>query len=126
MYTHQTDYWTPSNPHAKYPRLAENGTASNKNNFRTGSDLYLFNAAYARLKNVQVGYTIPARIISKAHIQKVRLYLTGQNLITLSKLTFLDPEITEFDNNTGLGAGANSARAYFLPIFYGFGLDVTF
>jgi hypothetical protein len=88
--------------------------------------LYLFYAAYARLKNVQVGYTIPARIISKAHIQKARLYLTGQNLITLSKLTFLDPEITEFDNNTGLGAGANSARAYFLPKFYGFGLDVTF
>ena len=126
MYTHQTDYWTPSNPNAKYPRLAENGTASNKNNFRTGSDLYLFNAAYARLKNVQLGYTIPARITSKAHIQKARLYVTGQNLITLSKLQFLDPEITEFDNNESLGAGANSARAYFMPIFYGFGLDVTF
>jgi TonB-linked SusC/RagA family outer membrane protein len=126
MYTHQTDYWTPSNPHAKYPRLADNGSASNKNNYRVGSDLYLFDAAYARLKNVQVGYTVPARITSKAHIQKVRVYLTGQNLVTLSKLSFLDPEITEFDNNTGLGAGANSARAYFLPVFYGFGLDVTF
>jgi TonB-dependent starch-binding outer membrane protein SusC len=126
MYTHQTDYWTPSNPNAKYPRLAENGSASNKNNYRVGSDLYLFNAAYARLKNVQVGYTIPAAITSRAHIQKVKVYLTGQNLVTLSKLTFLDPEITEFDNNTNLGAGANSARAYFLPIFYGFGLDVTF
>ncbi|THU40523.1 TonB-dependent receptor [Niastella caeni] len=126
MYAHQTDYWTPSNPHAKYPRLAENGSASNKNNYRVGSDLYLFNAAYARLKNVQLGYTIPATISSRAHMQKVRVYLTGQNLVTLTKLTFLDPEITEFDNNTNLGAGANSARAYFLPIFYGFGLDVTF
>jgi TonB-linked SusC/RagA family outer membrane protein len=127
MYTHQTDYWTPSNPNAKYPKLAENGSASNKNNYRVGSDLYLFNAAYARLKNVQVGYTIPAAITSRAHIQKVRVYLTGQNLVTLSKLNFLDPEITEFDNNTNmLGAGANSARAYFLPVFYGFGLDVTF
>jgi TonB-linked SusC/RagA family outer membrane protein len=126
MYTHQTDYWTPSNPNAKYPRLAENGSASNKNNYRTGSDLYLFNAAYARLKNVQIGYTIPASILGKAHIQKVRVYLTGQNLVTLSKLTFLDPEITEFDNGTNLGAGANSARAYFMPIFYGGGVDITF
>jgi hypothetical protein len=91
-----------------------------------GSDLYLFNAAYARLKNVQIGYTIPTAITSRANIQKVRVYLTGQNLVTLTKLSFLDPEITEFDNNTNLGANANSARAYFMPIFYGFGLDVTF
>jgi TonB-linked SusC/RagA family outer membrane protein len=126
MYEHQTDYWTPTNPEAKYPRLAEVGSAANTNNYRTGSDLFLFDAAYARLKNVQLGYTIPASIMSKAHIQRARIYFTGQNLLTLTKLNFLDPEITEFDNNTNLGAGANSARAYFLPVFYGFGLDITF
>ena len=125
MYTHQTDYWTPTNPDAKYPRLAEVGSASNTNNYRTGSDLFLFDAAYARLKNVQLGYTLPARISTKAHLQKVRIYLTGQNLVTLTKLSFLDPEITEFDNNTGFNTGANSARAYFLPVFYGFGIDIT-
>src|SRR5581483_4113521 len=87
MFTHQTDYWTPSNPNAKYPRLAENGSASNANNYRVGSDLFLFNAAYARLKNLQIGYTLPSRITSKAHIQRARFYFTSQNLITLSKLT---------------------------------------
>lgn len=126
MYTHQTDYWTPTNPNAKYPRLAEANSPSNLNNYRTGSDIYLFDAAYARLKNLQIGYTIPLSITRKAHIQKARVYLTGQNLLTLSKLNFFDPEITEFDNNTGLGAGANSARAYPLPLFYGFGVDITF
>lgn len=126
MYTHQTDYWTPTNPNAKWPRLSENGSASTANNYRVGSDIFLFDAAYARLKNVQVGYTIPAGVTNKVKIKKARLYFTGQNLLTLSKLTFLDPEITEFDNNTGLQSGANSARSYFLPIFYGFGLDVTF
>jgi TonB-dependent starch-binding outer membrane protein SusC len=126
MYTHQTDYWTPTNPNAKYPRLAEAGSASNTNNYRTGSDLFLFDAAYARLKNLQIGYTIPDVIMKKAHIQKARLYVTGQNLVTLTKLSFLDPEITEFDNNTSFNTGANSARAYFLPVFYGFGLDITF
>ncbi len=126
MYKHQTDYWTPSNPNAKYPRLAEAGSASNVNNYRTGSDLYLFNAAYVRLKNVQLGYTVPLKITSKAHIKKARIYLTGQNLVTLSKLQFIDPEITEFNNNVAFDTGANSARAYFMPVFYGFGLDLTF
>lgn len=126
MYTHQTDFWTPTNPDAKWPKLSENGSADNANNYRIGSDIFLFNAAYARLKNLQVGYTIPQRITSKAGMSKVRIYFTGQNLITLTKLSFLDPEITEFNNNTDLGAGANSARAYFLPVFYGGGLDITF
>jgi TonB-dependent starch-binding outer membrane protein SusC len=126
MYKHQTDYWTPTNPNAKWPRLAEAGSTSNTNNYRTGSDIYLFDAAYARLKNVQVGYTLPSHITRKAKIQKARIYFTGQNLLTLTKLDFIDPEITEFDNNTSFNTGANSARAYFLPVFYGFGLDITF
>ena len=126
MYTHQTDFWTPTNPNAKWPKLSENGSADNANNYRIGSDIFLFNAAYARLKNLQIGYTIPQRITSKAGMSKVRIYFTGQNLVTLTKLSFLDPEITEFNNNTDLSAGANSARAYFLPVFYGGGLDITF
>lgn len=126
MYTQQTDYWTPTNPDAKWPRLAQSGSPSNANNYRVGSDLYLFDAAYARLKNVQLGYTLPARWLQSVKLQSVRIYATGQNLATLSKLNFLDPEITEFDNNTSPGGGANSARAYPLPVFYGFGLDVRF
>lgn len=126
MYAHQTDYWTPTNPDAKYPRLAEAGSASNTNNYRTGSDIYLFDAAYARLKNLQVGYSFPGRWLDKAKIKKARIYFTGQNLFTLTKLSFLDPEITEFDNNTNFNTGANSARAYPLPVFFGLGLDITF
>ena len=126
LYEHQTDYWTPTNPNAKWPRLAEAGTPSNQNNYRTGSDIYLFDAAYARLKNLQVGYTLPQEVASKARIQKARIYLTGQNLLTLSNLNFIDPENSEFGNNTSMGSGANSGRAYPLPVFYGFGLDITF
>jgi TonB-linked SusC/RagA family outer membrane protein len=126
MYRHQTDYWTPTNPNARYPRLAEAGSPSNSNNYRTGSDIYLFDAAYGRLKNVQVGYTLPASIAAKARIQRARIYFTGQNLLTVSKLQFMDPETTEFDNSTSFNTGANSARAYPLPVFYGFGLDITF
>ena len=126
MYKHQTDYWTATNPNAKYPRLAEAGSPSNTNNYRTGSDIYLFDASYIRLKNVQVGYTLPEGITKKAKIQSLRLYFTAQNILTISKLNFIDPEITEFNNNTNFNTGANSARAYFLPVFYGAGINVTF
>jgi TonB-dependent starch-binding outer membrane protein SusC len=126
LYQHQTDYWTPTNPNAKWPRLAEAGSPSNQNNYRTGSDVYLFDAAYARLKNVQIGYTLPVSISNKIHVKNARIYLTGQNLFTVSDLTFLDPENSEFGNNTSMGSGANSGRAYPLPVFYGAGLNITF
>lgn len=126
MYEHQKDFWTPTNTGARLPRIAENGSNSNSINYKIGSDIYLFNAAYARLKNLQIGYSLPTPIIARLHMQKARLYITGQNLITLSKQKIIDPEQSEFDNRVNVESGANSARAYPTPIFYGFGLDITF
>ncbi|KIC96160.1 membrane protein [Flavihumibacter solisilvae] len=125
MYQHQLDYWTPVNPDARYPRLAPAGSASNTNNYRRGSDLYLFNAAYARLKNIQLGYSLPQHWISKASLQKARIYFVGQNLLTVSGVSFVDPELSEF-NNSMKNNGANSGRAYPTPVYFGFGLDITF
>ncbi len=125
MYTHQLDYWTPQNPDARYPRLSDNGSQSNTNNFRRGSDMYLFDAAYLRVKNVQLGYTLPAAFARKLGMQNFRVYLSGKNLFTLSDVKFVDPELTEFNNNLQ-NSGANSARAYPTMIYYGFGVDVTF
>lgn len=124
MYTHQLDYWTPLNTDARYPRLADNGSQSNTNNFRRGSDMYLYNGAYLRVKNVQLGYTLPASLTEKIGMKKLRAYVSGQNLFTLSKVKFVDPELTEFDSNLQ-NAGANSGRAYPTMIYYGFGLDIT-
>ncbi len=126
MYEHQRDFWTPENTDAKWPRLAEAGSPSNNVNYRVGSDIFLFNSAYARLKNLQIGYSFPATITSKLHMQKLRIYVSGQNLITLSKMKFVDPEQSEFDNRLNISSGANSARAYPTPVFYGGGLNVTF
>ncbi|MEZ0610331.1 SusC/RagA family TonB-linked outer membrane protein [Fibrella sp. WM1] len=126
MYEHQTDFWTPTNPNARYPRLAAIGSPSNTNNWRYGSDVYRYNAAYARLKNVQIGYTLPGTLTQKIGVQRLRVSLIGQNLITLSPLKFIDPETSEFNNNLSLGSSSNSARSYPLPIFYGFGLDLSF
>jgi TonB-linked SusC/RagA family outer membrane protein len=126
MYEHMTDYWTPSNPDARYPRLAANGSASNTYNWRTGSDLYKYDGAYVRLKNVNIGYTFPKSMTQKVGMERLRISLIGQNLLTLTKLKFIDPETSEFGNNLATNAGSNNARAYPLPVFYGAGLDITF
>ncbi|QCR24682.1 TonB-dependent receptor [Pontibacter sp. SGAir0037] len=125
MYQHQLDFWTPQNPDARYPRLSASGSQSIENNFRRGSDMYLYDAAYIRLKNLQLGYTLPTTLTEKVGIRRMRAYLSGQNLLTFSELNFLDPEVTEFNSNLS-NSGANSGRAYPTPVYYGFGLDVTF
>lgn len=125
MYTHQLDYWTPQNPDAYYPRLANNGTQSITNNFRRGSDMYLFDGAYARLKNLQIGFTIPKDVTQSMGIEKFRIYASGRNLFTLAKTDWLDPELSEFDSNLNNG-GANSARAYPTLVYYGLGIDMKF
>ena len=124
IYEHQLDFWTPQNTDARYPRLAVNGSQSNENNFRRGSDMYLYNAAYLRVKNVQIGYTLPAGVAKTIGMKKVRAYLSGQNLLTFSQMNFLDPESSEFNTNVQTG-GANSGRSYPVPIYYGFGIDIT-
>lgn len=125
MYTHQLDYWTPQNPDSRYPRLANNGTQSNTNNFRRGSNMYLFDGAYARLKNVQIGYSLPATALDLIGLKSFRVYASGQNLATLAKTKFVDPELSEFNNSMGPN-GANSGRAYPTQVYYGLGLDITF
>jgi len=126
VYEHQTDIWSPTNPDARYPILANIGSPSNTNNWRTGSDLYKYNAAYVRLKNVNIGYSFGSGVTQKLGIQRLRISLIGQNLATLSKLKFIDPETSEFGNNLNPGSASNSARQYPLPVFYGAGLDITF
>lgn len=128
MYTHQLDYWTPTNTDARWPRLSAPGSASNTNNYQKSSSIYVFNAAYLRLKNIQIGYTLPKTFTSKYGIQKFRVSANAQNLFTLSNVSFIDPESTEFGSNMGGtgGLGANSGRNYPTLKYYGFGLDIEF
>ncbi|WP_211352086.1 TonB-dependent receptor [Dinghuibacter silviterrae] len=129
IFKHQLNFWTPTNPNAAFPILSANGSQAQANDYNVGSDLYLYNGAYARLKNVQLGYTLPGVIAHKIRVQKLRVYFTGQNLYTLSKVKFIDPESTEFNsnlNNPGAFGNNQSGRVYPTPIFYGGGLDVTF
>lgn len=96
LFEHQLDTWTPTNTDAKYPLLlAETSTAasSTHNNLQL-SDFWLKNAAYCRLKNLVIGYTIPQNITRKAFIEKCRVYFTANNLFTIRNNFYkgYDPE----------------------------------
>jgi TonB-dependent starch-binding outer membrane protein SusC len=73
-----------------YPRLTNNDT---NGNFGNMSDFYLEKGDYLRLKVVQLGYSLPTTMVNKIGANKVRLYVTGENLLTLTKYTGYDPEI---------------------------------
>ena len=80
---------TNPDPNAAYPRLTYN-TGFNQNTFST---YWMEDASYLRLKNVQLGYTFPEKWMKKARIDKMRLYLSGDNLLTFSKFFYAyDPE----------------------------------
>lgn len=77
------------NPNAAYPRLTYN-TDSNQSTFST---FWLEDASYLRLKNIQIGYTLPVEITKKANIEKCRFYVSGDNLLTVSNFFYAyDPE----------------------------------
>jgi len=79
------------NPNAAYPRLSFGG---NSNNYRE-STFWLRNGSYLRLKTVDVGYTLPTQIVNRFHLNKVRVFLVGTNLVTWSSFKLWDPELTE-------------------------------
>lgn len=81
---------------------------------------YLQSAAYLRVKNLQVGYTIPANLTQKVGIGRARLYVSGENLLTFTQLTSI------FDPETVALSGWNDGKTYPLAKVYSFGLSVNF
>lgn len=81
------DRWTPENHNASYPRI----TKDSQINFSTSS-FWLQDASYVRLKNISLGYNIPSVLTQKIGIDKVKVYISGENLLTFSGLEGIDPE----------------------------------
>jgi len=118
LFTHQLDSWTPDNPNAAYPILLPE--ANSADNFVL-SDKWVKDASYGRLKNVVIGYTIPAKIMKKSLLSSARFYVSGQNLLTLSHFyKGYDPEVTY-----GVSGGVGGE---FYPIMqtYTVGVDLSF
>ncbi len=85
------DRWTPETAAtATYPRLHGEASGTDPNYYL--SDFWLLDGSYLRIKNAQIGYTIPKKILKKTPFASVRFYLTGFNLYTWDKVKILDPE----------------------------------
>jgi TonB-linked SusC/RagA family outer membrane protein len=105
--------WSESNTNAKYPRLSFNNNIIQWD-YKVSSHR-IINAAYARLKNLQIGYTIPQYLTSKVNIKKVRVYFSGTDLFEIHHLPKgYDPE------------DPKEADQYPFTRFYSFGFNLTF
>jgi len=83
--------WTPENPDAKYPRISISPNSNNNRN----SSLRQYDSRYLRLKNAEIGYTLPESISKRLFFDKCRVYVQGVNLLTFSPFKLWDPEIIE-------------------------------
>jgi TonB-linked SusC/RagA family outer membrane protein len=109
-FTVHTDRWTPDNPNGYFPRAYFNTDKNKQPQTR-----YLQNAAYLRIKNIQLGYTLPKTLTGKINVQKVRIFTNVENLITFTKLIkIIDPEIVNTD-----------AKVYPLQRTMAFGINIT-
>jgi len=79
------DRWTPENPSTTLPRI---GGANNA----MISNFYVKDASYLRLKTIELGYTLPNKLLRKIHVNGIRLFVSGQNLLTFTKMEDFDPE----------------------------------
>ena len=126
------NHWSPTNPSNRYARVNYNDDVSANN---VASSVYVENGSYLRLRNVTLGYTLPADVAKKLTLNRVRIYLAAQNLFTFTKYSGLDPEIgqpTGTDPNNNNSSASNPTASgvdvgtYPSSRFFTMGLNVTF
>jgi TonB-linked SusC/RagA family outer membrane protein len=113
LFTTHLDRWTPDTPDGYYPKMYMSDQSYKNMQTQTR---YLQNAAYMRIKNVQVGYTLTKDVLNRISLNKVRFYISLEDLATFTKFTkALDPELT-----------MNDGKVYPLQKSFSAGLSVTF
>jgi len=108
--------WTPDNPSEELPRL----TSTDPNDNQRPSSFYVEDGNFLRMRNLQIGWNVPDNIASKVNMKNVKIYLTGNNIFTITKYRGFDPDIGTsgwildtgidkgfYPNNRSFGAGLN-------------------
>lgn len=119
------DRWTPTNTNADFPRL----WYSYKQNDPTGtpSSFWVKDASYLRLKNVTLAYTLPKNVVKTLGLNNVKVYYSGQNLLTFTKYyKWIDPELGAASSSSTASGSAGSVYNYPQVLVNTFGLNVTF
>ena len=115
------DNWTPENPGARYPRLSYTSDLNKK-----ASTFWMADASYCRLKNLQLSYTFPEKIVRKLHLQGLMVYTNATNLFTLSNYyDGYDPETAYQSGSQGATTGS-IGNNYPLVSTYTFGVEIKF
>ena len=115
--------WTRDRQDSPYPAIKPNDF---NNNYRA-SDFYLEDGSYLRLKNAQLGYTFPAKIVQRVRFSNIRVYLSAYNLLTITGYTGLDPEIGKDVSNTSDNLFFGIDRgSYPVARMYSFGFIIGF
>jgi TonB-dependent starch-binding outer membrane protein SusC len=125
-YTHliYDNRWTGEGTSNKYPRLTK--TDANFNgNWKTPSDLFIYDSSYGRLRSLTIGYTFPKTLTEKVKIEALRIYAMGENLITLTNYPGYDPEIGSNTTDNAFSSGVDRG-VYPQPRTITFGLNITF
>ncbi|WP_207535939.1 SusC/RagA family TonB-linked outer membrane protein [Desertivirga arenae] len=84
--------WSPTNPNGTFPRVDTRASSAISGGLYQ-NDFWLFNTAFFRLKNVELGYTLPKRLLSGIKLQSVRVYTNAFNVFTITKVKDFDPEL---------------------------------
>jgi TonB-linked SusC/RagA family outer membrane protein len=114
LFTIHRDRWTESNPNGYFPKYYL--SAENAKNTKPQTK-YLQDASYLRFKNLQLGYTFPKQLLERVSIAKLRVYVSGENLLTLTKLPHtIDPEF----------ANTRAGKVYPLQQTWSCGVNLTF
>lgn len=92
--------WTGEGTSNKYPRYVQGDNANWQ-----ASDLYIYDGSYLRLKNIQLGYTLPSNLTRKYFVSSLRLFVAAENLLTITKYHGFDPEISSGGTSLGVDRG---------------------
>jgi len=102
-YRRGLNYWTPTNTDTKTPRLGVSYSTGQtgdravdrgiQSNVLGNTDRWIEDGSYLRLRNLELGYTLPKSLLSRLHLNESRIYVSGQNLVTFTKYKGLDPDV---------------------------------
>ncbi|MGF1638235.1 MAG: TonB-dependent receptor [Cyclobacteriaceae bacterium] len=119
--TNALNRWTPTNTNTDVPR-AHNGRA------RRTSTRFIYDGSFVRLKNLAVGYNLPSSILERMHISRFRIYVSAQNLLTITNYPGYDPEVN-YNSGSGVAANTNLGldyASYPNAKSYTFGVNIGF
>jgi TonB-dependent starch-binding outer membrane protein SusC len=114
--------WTPDNPNATVPKLQLAGGFSSD---QVTNSYFISNGSYLRNKQMQLGYTLPANMLTKFGIDRLRIYVQSANMFTITKYDGLDPELQSSDINATVGYGIDQGNYPHTPSYL-IGVNLNF